>query len=291
MARAVRNSLCVLCAILILQSIGGCSSSTEPTFSKESIAISIRDICRKEYKLNIRVRLVGSTLWIYLPLRDVLTKAEKPEKYTESFQIDENTARYKDGVLKLDYLVKAIPEQEKFQEYKYDKAAGEKVSNVWKALRRVIFSSDRSRGNEPKFYCMVTADIKNGFEMREFIYYLDLKKVSYDFISWTEYQHRTVQETDMSPAIIGDMSGRHIMFRDMTMEEFIAAQIESRVKMKFSKPEVAKTTDMDKEILKVVTHVIKIYGPGGLKEADLYNMATKNRTILNQAALLSKPSD
>jgi hypothetical protein len=87
------------------------------------------------------------------------------------------------------------------------------------------------------------------------------------------------------------MSGRHIMFRDMAMEEFIAAQIESRVKMKFSKPEVAKTTDMDKEILKVVTHVIKIYGPGELKEADLYNLATKNRTILNQAALLSKPSD
>lgn len=282
------NSLCVITASVYFL---GCSSSTSPTYTKDNIAKAIRDICRKEYKLNVRVKLAGSTLWVYLPLKDLLVKTDKPEKYSEYFEIGQNKTSFNNGILKVDYLVKAIPEQEKTQEYKYDKKGTEKIGNVWKALRRVVFSMDRSKAEEPKFYCLVTADIRNGFETREFFYYLDLKKVSYDFISWTEYQHRTVQETGVAPEIIGDMAGRHLDFRDMTMEDFIAAQIEHRIKMKFQKPEVSKKTDVDREILKVVTHVIKIYGIEDIREADLFNQATQNRTILNKPALLSKPTD
>jgi len=283
--KAALNSLVIT---ITLSAFCGCSSDTQPSFRKENVGQAIRDICKKEYKLYVKTKLVGSTLWIYLPLKDVLVKADKPEKYTESFVVEEDKADFKDGSLAVQYLVKSVPPKEKFQEYKYDKTALEKINNIWKVLRRVVFSMDRSKDNEPKFYCLVTADIKNGFEAREFLYYLDMKKVSYDYISWTEYMHRAVQETDASAEIIGDREGRHLVYKDMTMENFVAAQIEHRIKMKFQKPEIAKSAEVDREILKIVAYVIKIYGVDNFREANLYNMETMNRTILNRPALMSK---
>jgi hypothetical protein len=184
---------CVLaCSFLFpLSLFVGCTSSTTPTFFKEDIDKSIQTICKNEYGIDVRVRLVEETLWIYLPVEDIFIPAAKPQKYTESFLIEENTPQFANGLFSFDYKIRPAPEEEKTQEWTYDKNAQEKMSNVWKVLRRVIFSLDRTRKkNEPKFYCMITADIKNGFEIQELFYILDLKKVSYGFISWDEYRHR-----------------------------------------------------------------------------------------------------
>lgn len=268
----------------------GCSLSTRPTYIKEDIDKAIQDICKNEYNIDVRVKLAGSTLWIYLPVEDMLAKSDKPEKYLERFAIEDNKVDFKGGTLKLEYLVKNIPEKEKFQEYKYNKTVFDKINNVWKALRRVLFSMERSKeGNEPKFFCLVTADIKNGFETREIFYYLDLKKVSYEFISWTEYQHRVIEDSDMSLAAISDKDGLHLNYRDITLEEFVARQIQHRVKLKFQKPEVDKDADIDKEILKIVIYTVKTYNLRDFLGVELNNRLTRNTIVLNQAALWARP--
>ncbi len=277
-----------LCIIVFL--IYGCSLSTAPTYIKEDIDKAIQDICKNEYNIDVKVKLVGSTLWIYLPVEDMLARADKPEKYLERFVIEDNKVGFKSGTLKVEYIIKNAPETEKIQEYKYNKVVLDKINNVWKALRRVLFSLKRSREeNEPKFFCLVTADIKNGFETREIFYYLDLKKVSYEFISWTEYQHRVIEESDISPGAIGDKEGLHLNYRDITLDEFVALQIQHRIKLKFQKPEVDKNTDIDKEILKIVTHTVKTYNLRDFSYAELNNLLTQNRTILNRAALWARP--
>lgn len=287
-ARAALNSF----VIIILSTLFyGCSSNTKPTYLKDGVAQAVRDICLKEYKIEVQAKLFGKTLWIYLPLEDLLQKTDKPEKYTEAFTVDQNKAAFTNDVLSVDYLIKSVPEQEKTQEYKYDKAAIEKISNVWKTVRRVVFSMERSNGDEPEFYCLVTSDIKNGFETKEFFYYLDMIKVSYDFISWTEYQHRSVQETEASADIIADKEGKHLVYRDMTMQEFAAAQVEHRIKMKFGKPEVQKNADIDREVIKIIAYVAKIYDLKDLNGVVLYNGDTKNRVILNRPALMSKSAE
>lgn len=269
--------------------IMGCSSSLEPTYLQENITNAIQDIAKNEYKMELKARLVGQTLWIYLPLEDIFVKSDKPEKYLERFNIETNNESFKDKTLKLEYLIKAIPEQEKYQEYKYNKKALEKMNNVWKVLRRVIFSMDHSKFNQPKFYCLVTADIKNGFAIRELFYQLDLKKVSYEFISWGEYQHRSIQDSDISPSIIGDREGNHLDYRDITMEDFISQQIQHRIKLKFQKPEVDKNADIDKEIIKAIVSTVRIYGFKDFDGVELSNLLTKNKISLNQAAIWGKP--
>jgi len=269
----------------------GCSSSTKPTYLKENIEQAMQDICRNEYSIDVKATLVGQTLWIYMPVEDLLAKSDKPEKYLERFAIEDNRVEFKNGRLELEYLVKVIPEKEKFQEYKYNKAVLEKINNVWKVMRRVIFSMGRSGKNEPQFFCLVTADIKNGFETKETFYYLDLKKVSYEYISWGEYQHRTIDETNISPEIIGDKEGQHLDYKDMTLEGFVARQIQHRIKLKFQKPEVDRNADIDKEVLKIAIYTIKIYGIRDFTAAELNNLLTQNRIILNQAAILARPID
>lgn len=281
----------LLLNLTLLLTISGCSSSTSPTFLREDTATAVVNICRDEYKLDIKATLFGETLWIYFPVEDLLNKADKPTKYTEKFIIEDNQNEFRDRVFKLKYKIQDIPEQEKTQEYAYNKEVLEKTNNIWKVIRRVIFSMDSFKKHEPKFVSLVTADIKNGFEMSELFYTLDLKKVSYEFISWGEFQHRTIQDSSVSIEIIGDKEGSHLKFRDFSLEEFIVGQIKNRIKLKFQKPEVEKNVDIDKEILKIVVNTIKTYDFKDFDAVELNNLLTSNRTALNKAAIWSRPTD
>ncbi len=236
--------------------------------------------------------MVGDTLWVYLPVEELLVKTDKPEKYVEKFIIERNDATLTQSeLLKFEYLIKPTEDTEKTQEYKYSKSTLEKNNNVWKVVRRVVFSLDRSKSDEPKFYCLITADIKNGFFMTEIFYYLDLKKVSYEYISWGEYQHRAIQDVDLNPQFIGDKKGNSVAYKDITMREFITGQILHRIKLKFQRPEVDRNCDIDKEITKIIAYTIKIYDFKDFNAAELDNLATKNTIILNHAALASKATE
>ncbi len=268
--------------------LSGCSYSTKPTYLKENLEESIRDVCKKEYNINASVTLAGSTLYIYVPMQDIFEKTDKPEKYTEKFQIDENKTDIQDQSFVLKYQIKPIPEQEKTQDVKFTKKAIETSSNVWKVLRRVLFSMDRSKESEPEFYYLIFADIKNGIKSEELIYYLDLKKVSYDFISWGEYQHRSIQKVEMAPELIGDTTGAKINYKDITMKDFIAMQIQNRIKLKFQKPEVSTNANIDNEIIKIIALTTKIYDFKEFSDAELENLETKGKTLLSRRAILEK---
>jgi hypothetical protein len=71
----------------------------------------------------------------------------------------------------------------------------------------------------------------------------------------------------------------------------VAAQIQHRIKLKFEKPEVDKNADIDKEILKIAVYTIKTYGLRNFTSAELNNLVTQNRIILNQAAVWAKSID
>lgn len=270
----------------------GCSSSTTPTFLKEGVADAIRAICKNEYKIDVQAKLLGQTLWIYLPVKDLMLKDEsgKPEKYAEKFNIERNQNELdQGGTLRLRYLIYPVAEKEKPQEYKDNEEVSEKINNVWKVLRRVLFSMERLKEGEPQFCCLVIADIKNGFDTQYTFFLPDLKKVSYQFISWGEYQHRAIQDTTASPAIIGDEEDRHIDYHDVTLKEFVVRQIEYRIKLKFQKPEVEKNADIDKEIQKIVAETLKIYDFKEFVIAEFNNLFSGATKILSRQEILANP--
>ncbi|MBN1913465.1 MAG: hypothetical protein JW788_03600 [Candidatus Omnitrophica bacterium] len=277
-------NLCLAAALLT-----GCNYRPNPTYSRENIESSLEKICKIEYGIDIKAKMAGSTLWIYLPIEDMFIKSDTPQKYTEKFSIDHTNTRFKSGSLKLEYLIRAVPEKEKIQEFKYNKENLEKINKVFRVIHRTLFSFERGEEKEIRFFSLVVADIKNGIETREIFYVQDLKKVAYNFISWLEYQHRTVQDTAMSFAVLGDKEGKYLNCRDITFEEFIADQIEYRIKLKFQKPEVEQDADIDKEILKIVAYTLKSYNFKDFLAVEIANLLTNNLTSYNQAEILSGP--
>jgi hypothetical protein len=267
--------ICVVLCIL------GCSSSTTPTYTRQDVEKSIPRILSQEYKIEVKAKLVGSTLWIYLALKDMFEKADKPEKIREKFKIEENENEFRGNRLRLNYLIRVVPENEKIQEYKISKSAFEKINHVWMILRRIIFSMDRNSKSSIKFCCLVIADIKSGFEMKEIFYCQDISKVTYRIISPGEYHHRIISDLALSPKIIGDREGRHLNYKDITLRDFVAEQIKHRINLKFQKPEVNQDVDIDKEIKKIIVETINIYGLKDISVAELNNLFTNNKIILN----------
>ena len=269
----------------------GCSTNTEPTYITENAADSIREICEGEYKLQVRTKLVGETVWVYLPVEDLIQESEKPQKYSEKFEITFLEDRFDSGSLQLQHYIKIIPEAEKTQKAEYNKSAVEKIRNVWKVLYRVILSMDRNRPDIPKFYCVIIADIKNGVERRDTFYYQDLKQYLYQFISDDEYQHRSIQDFVQSEDILGDTYGVHVNYKDITWKEFLAAQIKQRIRLKFQKPEVKQDADIDKEIIKAIVHTLKTYDYRDFDEVEITNLLTNNKVTLNQGAIWDRSTE
>ncbi|MDD5505657.1 MAG: hypothetical protein PHR73_02750 [Candidatus Omnitrophica bacterium] len=268
--------------------LSACTSSTAPSFLKEDISRAVKDICKKEYQLDIITNLTGRTFWVYMPLENIVTKSAKPEKYIERFLVESKENTIDERVLRINYLIKPVPETEKQQDMQLDKSVNTKIFNVLQVIRRVLFSMDnRESKNNPLFFCIVTADIANGLELRQTFHCLDLKKISYGFISQTEFQHRIIQDTGISAQIIGDKEGRHLSYGDITLEEFLADQIKGRIRMKFQKPEVEKGVDIDREILKIVSLTLNTYGFKDFAIVEMTNLLNGKKTILNQTAILA----
>ena len=264
-----------------------CNSSVRPSFLKEDITRAVKDICKKEYSLDTVTTLSGNTLWVYLPLENIVSKPDKPEKYTERFLLEDQKNLLEEKVLKVNYSVRPTTEKEKQQEMVLDKSVNEKIFNILQVIRRVLFSMGSPKQDIPQFFCIVTADIRNGFEIKQIFYFADLKKLSYSFISQTEYQHRIIQETAISAEIIGDKTGDHLKYRDITLEEFIADQIQSRIKLKFQKPEVEANADIDKEVLKIVAYTLEAYQFKNFSLLEILNLDTGKKIILNQTAIFA----
>ncbi len=286
---SVKLALKTLLPLILL--LSACNSSVPPSFVKEGITQAVKDICKKEYKLDISSRLIGKTLWVYLPLENIISKPDKPEKYLERFLLEDKKNSLQEKILKVNYSVRPTTEKEKSQEMGLDKSVNEKIFDVLQVIRRVLFSMGNPNKDVPEFFCIITADIRNGFEIKQVFYFLDLKKLSYSFISQTEYQHRIIQDTAISAEIIGDREGNHINYQDITLEEFLADQIQSRIKMKFQKPEVGANVDIDKEVLKIVVYTLEAYNFKDFNLLELSNLATGKDVTLNQAAIFSDSSE
>jgi len=271
--------------------LSACNSSVSPSFLKEDITAAVGDICKKEYQLDTITKLSGSTLWVYLPLENIVSKPDKPEKYLERFLLEDKKNFLDEKTLKVNYLIRPTTEKERQQEMALDKSVNEKIFNVLQVIRRVLFSMGSAKKDIPLFFCIVTADIRNGFEIKQIFYFLDLKKLSYSFISQTEYQHRIIQDTAISAEIIGDRTGSHLNYRDITLEEFIADQIQNRIKLKFQKPEVQASADIDKEILKIITYTLDAYQFKDFTLVEMANLATGKKIILNQTAILANSKE
>jgi len=202
-------------------SVSGCG----PTYPKEHVDGSIIDLCKKEYNVDVEVKIAGKTLGVYIPLGGL---------------INENLA--------------------------VDSYAIGKVDDVIMSVSRVALSTDA----DFNFYVVVAQDpLIPELELVIIRYVKDVKRFLVTDISRSEYFNRMITEIKLTPqgqkeklvrglfenvgfevsdkvveeyfqlgyintiADIGYWNGKFFL-RDLSMGEFIAKQVEGRIRKIFS---------------------------------------------------------
>lgn len=297
-AKAAPNSLNKLSVFYslwltaLIFSLWGCNLlPAKPTYTSKNIAESVVKIAQEEYRINLVSKLTGQTLWIYLPLEeDLFVDSDKPQESISRFDFKHADGIIKEKTLNFVYDIREIPETKESQNKKFNPEAGKKINKVLRCVRRVVFSLKRQI-HSPRFFVVVTADTKNGFELTDTTYIDDLKKVLFEMISWTEYQYRTVEDIKLAPKAIGDLKGEHLELYDVNFKMFLIDQIKQRLRIKFNRSSelpAAGGVDIEKEVLKSIKTVFEIYNFSDFLTLDMYNLASEKKISFSRAMVLEK---
>jgi len=195
------------------------------TYPKESLKESIVRICKNEYKVDVKVATIGKTIVIYLPLENLM-----------------------------DFT------------FAVTKEAGEKINDVILSVARVALSTDA----QFDFYCVIAHDVRIPEIQIVIIKSVeDVKRLLLNDISRGEYSKRVLidlrlnpqsqkersvkdvfrkmglddkwQEQVMNdffraePTVLSDIGywNKRFYIKDITLPEFLAEQMASRVRIEF----------------------------------------------------------
>jgi hypothetical protein len=239
------RKLIFLCVIYYTLSVAltGCG----PTYAEKNVKSAVIRICKEEYKADVKVDATGKTIFLYLPLTDLMDSS-----------------------------------------FSLTKTASEKINDVIFAAARVTLSTDAKFD----FYCIIAHDIKMPELQIIIIKNIDdIKRLFASDISRGEYMKRMLIDLRWSPQAkkeqvvkeifskmnldpkwqdqvmsdffkseptgIGDIGywDDRFYIKDITLPEFLAEQIASRIKLEFRESKALKddfTLKSDKGFYAVV---------------------------------------
>jgi len=212
-------------AILAVAMLGAGALGCTATYPADAVEQSIIRLCQQEYKIDVKVATVGQTIAIYLPLTNLL-----------------------------DFTFTVTPE------------ASDRINNVLLCATRVVISTNA----QFNFYCVIAHDTRLPEIQIVIIKSVDdVKRFLLSDVSRSEYSKRMLIDLRLSPQakkekVIKDIFERmnldkewqeellndffrtepaalgeigywndRFFIKDITISEFIAEQIASRVKIEF----------------------------------------------------------
>ncbi len=263
--------------ILFLLSLisAGCQpkpQSVKHTYSKETVANDIIELCRREYKREPKVWLINDTVWVYIPFESLIDKNMEPTK-----------------------------------------EVSDTLNDIVLASSRVVLSMNP----RPKFLVIAASDIKEyGIDYLTISYIPDLIKYRLDAISRDEFLRRHITRIKESFDAMSDAEGKHLEKTDIKLEDFMSEQMASRINLKFAEDPLLKDhfkvnkvsvrfkdeafeitvdiqqltqpkapVDIQEEIAKVVSSVVRAYNFSNFALAQIENVATGEKTVLSSRRL------
>ena len=159
-----------LCALAFL--VPGCS---EQTYKEDRLVEDLKQICRNEYKIdNIQVKAIGSTIAVFLPLKNLFSANIRDLAALSRVQNLESVLQ---------------PSQE----------ALDKVEDVLFSTSRVVLSSDK----KIDFYILQATDIEaTGLQLVLTGYVDDIKRVRLWDIPRSEYRKRVMHDLRLNRTVV-----------------------------------------------------------------------------------------
>ena len=237
-------------------------------------------ICQEEHKLDVVVKALEYTVWIYVPLQEgLLQVAATPEGVQKSSAPEERPAvkyldvTYDNRRFLVTYDILAEKTYAQSQGYRMDyTAAYRKASqNILTAVSRAYFQA----ADTPQFFVVVISDVKSGVEIENIFYLEDLKRyMTMESIPQEEFVKRSIYEVKGRKDWIGDTEGRHLAYTEIAMPEFLAKQIATRINFKYQKSSFPPSADTRGEILNIVAQTLQNYQFTDFNYIELHDLHT-----------------
>ncbi|MBU4333283.1 MAG: hypothetical protein KKD07_02455, partial [Candidatus Omnitrophica bacterium] len=265
--------------------------------------------CHEDLKYKVKTKLVGKTMWIYVPIEERIIDVKATDKgpFKSSEAEEKITARYIDAefsedAINVEYDIAMSKGYGK--SYGYSQAYTEEYSkvqnNVLMALKDSFFDVGNIAGDiefenaqkdqshkklvssyvktdkPPAFFVVTISNITKGLEIEIMLNFEDYKKAMSPnpIIPYEEYTKRYITEIRGNTDIISDNEGKHIAYRDITMQEFLGKQIINRVNFKYTRSDFPPGDDTVKELLAIIATTVRLYDFKDFLSVNLKDLVT-----------------
>ena len=205
----------------LLFTITGCA----PTYPKESFKESILKLCKKEYKLDVKVETIGKTVAAYVPLEDL---------------IDFNFAISKKASDKINDVILSISRVALSTDAKYDFyciiAHDVRIPEIQIVIVKSVDDVKRFLLNDisrTEYAKRMLIDIRMSPQAQK---ERKLKEIFDRMLVDSHAQEQVMSDFFRSePAALGDIGywNDHFYIKDVQLSEFLAEQIASRIRFEF----------------------------------------------------------
>lgn len=291
-----------LAALALLLVFSGCVGQVE---KKSAITVTeaqkkFEEKCIKDFNLHVRTRQVGRTFWVYLPVKDPIFDYEvqppKPpsdqKEQPGKFMVNFADGKFTNELFSFEYDIidkKKTKDEDYGFSSSYTDAYVKNQNNLFTAIYEVFLNiSPDDKANEPQFFVVVITDIVKGIETRSTFYLNDFVRYMSGDIPNDEYMKRFIGDRKGSPSMVGDETGTHITYTEISMGDFLAKQIVNRIHFKFQYSDFPpKDNDFDKTVIGIVADTMRYYKFEGFTNVRLSNLRQNQKYLFEKGQLIN----
>lgn len=260
---------------------------------------SFRGTLKYDVPLFPDAKLVGSTLWIYVGVEKDILSIERTQQKPNEAQ-DKTFLQVKgdySGDFKFYYNIYQVPELPATTFKEEISAAGitedltriaQEINNkAFSSMADLLYSSDIKA---LKFFVVCIADITKGIEMKTVINRADLEKYIVNIIPAEQFHARTIIKIKGDAKIVGDKTGKHLDYKDVSLANFITELTAQRTKQEFAKlKDEEKNSSTAKDLaLKTLYDLTKIYEFNDFNKVEVQDISSDNTESFTRYELMER---
>ena len=275
----------LFCSAIFLSS--GCLKAAPPAASIHEAHQKFLKLCREEYHYSVVTKKLANTFWIYVPMEEEmitvkssLKGAQESSGYTDIFSLQFVAANLDNNTWRIQYDISPGRKYAKDPGYTngYSESYQKIQNNILSVVSRAFFDVEKP----PEFFVLVLADIKGGLESKNIFYFQDFKRAMSlpPSLSQEEYAKRYLSELTGDPKVTGDKTGAHLAFKEITWPEFLARQIEYRVRFKYQQSSFPPSGESAQQLLDIAREVFEAYDVKNFEAVEVRDVISgKTKTV------------
>ncbi len=283
----MRDFFILLCCVFVF--LTGCGRHDDASYQNSEPQERLKSILKKENGLNSVVKRIGQTLWVYIPLKKTIMgygvkeipKRSKPKPFTLLYS--EGTFANRTFIITYDI----VPSTQSGEPQGLSGIYTEDFNTAYRSSFSAIMRAFHESENPPTFLVVVISDILTGIEARYTLTFEDLKKQSLNALPQESYVRRVLYESRGHPDIVGDWQGRYLDIRDLSWGEFLARQMEHRIKFAYQLSDFPPEESHKDVIAGICAQTVSDYDFRNFEELRLVDWRDSGEIYFSQQELLS----